>query len=127
VIFGLGFGVVGTGPVVVLLDGSGVRPAVCVLHPVIASPTVPNAPARRVRRSTAAPPFTTELDPSSQPRSAPAVNLRSKFDLAQFGDRCSNFSQFGVPILYEFGEVDLQVVQLCKAGIGMTGAGDPLG
>ena len=73
------------------------------------------------------PPFTTELDPSSQPRSAPAVNLRSEFDLAQFGDRCSNFSQFGVPILYEFGEVDLQVVQLCKPGIGMTGAGDPLG
>jgi hypothetical protein len=50
-----------------------------------------------------------------------------RFDLAQFGDRCSNFSQFGVPILYEFGEVDLQVVQLCKPGIGMTGAGDPLG
>jgi hypothetical protein len=53
--------------------------------------------------------------------------LRSKFDLAQFGDRRSNLSQFGVPILYEFGEVDLQVVQLCKAGGGMSSAGDPLG
>jgi hypothetical protein len=50
-----------------------------------------------------------------------------RFDLAQFGDRCGNLSQFGVPILDEFGKVDLQVVQLREAGLGMSGAGDPLG
>jgi hypothetical protein len=32
-----------------------------------------------------------------------------------------------VPILHESGKVGLQVAQLCKSGLGVTGTGDPLG
>jgi hypothetical protein len=50
VIVGLGFGAVGTG------TGG-------VLQPVTASPTVPSAPERRVRRSTASPSRAISISP----------------------------------------------------------------
>ena len=46
---------------------------------------------------------------------------------AEFSDGCRNLDKFGMPILHESGKVCLQIAQLGKAGLGVTGTGDPLG
>ena len=57
----------------------------------------------------------------------PFSRHRGRTHSAEFSDRCRNFSQFWVSILHEFGKVSLQVAQLRKSGLGVTGAGNPLG
>ena len=48
-------------------------------------------------------------------------------DSAQFSNGCRNLGKFGMPVLHESGKVRLQILQLGKAGLGVTGTGDPLG